>query len=87
MADSRNPNLATVNSVIAALGGDAAVMRRHRASAPSVSNWRRKRKFPAREYKLMIDDLAQRGFAPPPSRLWGQRDGGYRKPARKKTRR
>jgi hypothetical protein len=87
MADSRKSILATVNSVIAALGGDAEVMARHRASAPSVSNWRRTRKFPAKEYKLMVDDLAQRGFAPPPSRLWGQRDGGYRKPARKKTRR
>jgi hypothetical protein len=87
MPDSRKPNLTTVNSVIAALGGDADVMRRHRASAPSLCNWRRTRKFPAKEYKLMIDDLAQRGFAPPPSRLWGQRDGGHRKPARKKTRR
>jgi hypothetical protein len=87
MADSRKSILATVNSVIAALGGDAEVMARHRASAPSVSNWRRTRKFPAKEYKLMVDDLAQLGFAPPPSRLWGQRDGGYRKPARKKTRR
>jgi hypothetical protein len=87
MADSHKPNLNTVNSIIAALGGDADVMARHRASAPSLCNWRRTRKFPAKEYKLMIDDLAALGFAPPPSRLWGQRDGGYRKPARKKTRR
>jgi hypothetical protein len=87
MRDSHQPILTTVNSVIAALGGDTDVMARHRASAPSVCNWRRTRKFPAKEYKLMIDDLAQRGFAPPPSRLWGQRDGGHRKPARKKTRR
>jgi hypothetical protein len=84
MPDSRKPNLTTVNSVIAALGGDTDVMARHRASAPSVCNWRRTRKFPAKEYKLMIDDLAELGFAAPPSRLWGQRDGGQR---RKKSRR
>lgn len=87
MADSHKTNLTTVNSIIAALGGDTDVMRRHRASAPSVCNWRRTRKFPAKEYKLMIDDLAALGFAAPPSRLWGQRDGGQRQRARKKNRR
>jgi hypothetical protein len=87
MSDSRQPNLTTVNSIIVALGGDDDVMKRHRASAPSLSNWRRIKKFPAKEYKLMIDDLAQRGFAPPPSRLWGQRDGGQRQRTRKKNRR
>jgi hypothetical protein len=81
MSESRR-SLTTVNAIIAALGGDAAVMRRHRASAPSLSNWRRTRKFPAREYKLMIDDLRELRYPAPPSRLWGQRDGG----ARKKTR-
>jgi hypothetical protein len=84
MPDSRRPILSTVNSVITALGGDDEVKRRHRASGPSLCNWRRTRKFPAKEYKLMIDDLRERGFAAPPSRLWGQRDGG---PRRKKNRR
>jgi hypothetical protein len=88
MPDSQRVQiLKTVNAIIAALGGDADVMRRHRASAPSLSNWRRTRKFPAKEYKLMIDDLAALGFAAPPSRLWGQRDGGQRQRARKKNRR
>jgi hypothetical protein len=73
MSDSRRVQiLKTVNSVIAALGGDDAVMEAAKASAPSLSNWRRIRKFPAKEYKWMTDKLARRGLAAP-SRLWGQR--------------
>ena len=64
--------LSTVNDVIDALGGVAAMRDRYGIrSAQVVSNWRTRGNFPPAMHHAMTADLAARGLDADP-RLWGQ---------------
>jgi len=63
--------LATVDEVIDALGGNSGTMSVTGAKSPqAVSNWRRRKRIPPRHYSCMADALAAGNFAAP-RQLWG----------------
>lgn len=62
--------LETVEEVIDALGGSAAVMALTGVRSPqAVSNWRRRKKIPPRHFAQMADALSVKNLAAP-RRLW-----------------
>jgi hypothetical protein len=63
--------LRTVSEVVAALGGNQAVMALTGSKHGSaVSNWKKIGKFPAKTHKIVKDALRKRSLSAPDD-LWG----------------
>lgn len=80
--DTRLRPLTTIDEVLAALGGDAAVARLTGRGRQSISNWRRRRGFPPVTFLVLREALKKRGWSAPEG-LWGME---AEKPARAKPR-
>lgn len=72
--DRIRPPFTTTAAVIAALGGQAAVVKLTGSAPSAVANWNSEPRFPARFYCIMLKALHKRGFHAGP-RLWGQCNG------------
>jgi hypothetical protein len=63
--------LNTFDEVVEELGGSREVGQLCEQNTAAVCNWKRRRKkFPTKYYRVMIDELAARG-AVAPDDLWG----------------
>jgi len=71
MASRKQTCLATVNTVLRALGGARNVARLTGAGHTSICNWRADERFPARYFLVMNTALEARGYTARHS-LWGQ---------------
>ena len=68
--------LDSVDAVIEALGGTAAVSRLTGKKPTTIWNWRRRhQRFPAKTRDLLQSELATMGMSAP-GRLWGQIERG-----------
>jgi hypothetical protein len=65
-------HLKTFDAVVEALGGKAEVGRIcENQDTAAVCNWKRRRsRFPTKYYRVMIEELQERG-ATAPDKLWG----------------
>jgi hypothetical protein len=66
------PSVDSVDGVIEALGGSAAVRKRYHVSSQVLWHWCAKGHFPPDCHAAMDRDLTERGYDAPSS-LWGQR--------------
>lgn len=73
--------LETVDAVIDALGGTAAVARLVGRPAQAVSNWRKRGSMPAETF-LVFDDALRARDLEAPSSLWGMVQAGEAAEAR-----